>query len=91
MDRRKIKRHRPVLITTLLLAGLMGPSGNAQVPVPTQAPTQTVPSSTDPPVVLPPRVGISGESVLLSLEDVIALALKSNPNITIAQLEADVA
>ena len=91
MDRRKIKRHRPVLITTLLLAGLMGPSGNAQVPVPTQAPTQTVPSATDPPVVLPPRVGISGESVLLSLEDVIALALKSNPNITIAQLEADVA
>jgi len=79
-----------VLITTLLLAGLMGPSGNAQVPVPTQG-TRTVPPPTEPPVVLPPRVGISGDPVVLSLADVIALALKSNPNITIAQLETDVA
>ena len=91
MDRRKTKRHRPVLITTLLLAGLIGPSGNAQVPAPSQAAPLTAPPSTEPPVVLPPRVGITGPAELLSLDDVIALALKSNANITVARLESDIA
>lgn len=42
-------------------------------------------------IVLPPRVGITGPPERLSLADVIALALKSNPSISIARLETDIA